>query len=98
MLELGENEREIHRQTGIELAASGIDFLIGVRGLAQAMTESANANNLSQTRFFESSDEAGEFLASEIKAGDLVLVKGSRGVRTEKVIEKISEKFSLIKN
>ena len=95
MLELGEKEREIHAETGEKLAASGIDFLIGVRGLAQAMTQSAAENGLSAAKFYTSSDEAGEFLANEIKTGDLVLVKGSRGVRTEKIIEKLLRKFEL---
>jgi UDP-N-acetylmuramoyl-tripeptide--D-alanyl-D-alanine ligase len=95
MLELGESEKEIHAETGKQLAASGIDFLIGVRGLAREMTESAKDAGLSETIFFNSSDEAGEFLAKEVKAGDLVLVKGSRGVRTEKVVEKLFENFSL---
>jgi UDP-N-acetylmuramoyl-tripeptide--D-alanyl-D-alanine ligase len=95
MLELGEDEKTIHAETGKQLAASGIDSLIGVRGLAQAMTESASANGLPQTKFFNDSDEAGEFLTSEIRAGDLVLVKGSRGVRTEKVIQKLLEKYNL---
>ncbi|MCY7348675.1 MAG: UDP-N-acetylmuramoyl-tripeptide--D-alanyl-D-alanine ligase [Pyrinomonadaceae bacterium] len=95
MLELGADERKIHAETGAKLAASGIDFLIGVRGLANEMTKSASANNLKESRFFENSDAAGEFLANEIKAGDLVLVKGSRGVRTEKVIEKLLSKYEL---
>jgi UDP-N-acetylmuramoyl-tripeptide--D-alanyl-D-alanine ligase len=97
MLELGESETEIHRETGRQLAASGINFLIGVRGLAKELTESAKENGLSETRFFADSTEAGEFLASEIKSGDLILVKGSRGVRTEKVIGKLLEKFDLEK-
>jgi UDP-N-acetylmuramoyl-tripeptide--D-alanyl-D-alanine ligase len=95
MLELGEDEKAIHAETGKQLAASGIDFLIGVRGLAQTMTESASVNGLRETRFFNDSEEASEFLADEIRAGDLVLVKGSRGVRTEKVIQKLLEKYSL---
>ena len=94
MLELGTDEKKIHAETGAKLAKSGIDFLIGVRGLAQEMTDSAEINGLNETRFYNSSEEAGEFLANEIKAGDLVLVKGSRGVRTEKVIEKLSAKFN----
>ncbi|MDQ6787076.1 MAG: UDP-N-acetylmuramoyl-tripeptide--D-alanyl-D-alanine ligase [Acidobacteriota bacterium] len=97
MLELGKNEKKIHRETGARLAASGIDFLIGVRGLAKDLTDSAKENSLSETKFFETSVEAGEFLASEIKAGDLVLIKGSRGVRTERVVEKLLEKFNLEK-
>ncbi|HXG86441.1 MAG TPA: UDP-N-acetylmuramoyl-tripeptide--D-alanyl-D-alanine ligase [Pyrinomonadaceae bacterium] len=97
MLELGELQKEIHRETGEKLAASGIDFLIGVRGLAREMVDAAKNVNLGETRFFDSSDEASEFLKDEIKAGDLILVKGSRGVRTEKVIEKLLEKFHLEK-
>ncbi len=95
MLELGEREKEIHRATGEKLAASGIDFLIGIRNLAREMTESAAGAGLKETKFFASSAEAGEFLIGEIKPGDLILVKGSRGVRTEKVIEKILEKYEL---
>ena len=97
MLELGAGEKEIHQEVGKKIAASGIDFLIGVRGLAKDLIESANANGLSETKFFADSNEAGEFLAREIKAGDLVLVKGSRGVRTEKVVEKLLEKFEVSK-
>jgi UDP-N-acetylmuramoyl-tripeptide--D-alanyl-D-alanine ligase len=93
MLELGDDEREIHAETGAKLAESGIDFLIGVRGLAKDLVEAADG--LSSTKFFENSDAAGEFLSNEIKAGDLVLIKGSRGVRTERVIEKLFEKYKL---
>ena len=95
MLELGENEKAIHAETGKQLAASGIDFLIGVRGLAKDLIE--GASGLIETRFFDNSDDAGEFLVGEIRAGDLVLIKGSRGVRTEKVIEKLLEKYRLEK-
>ncbi len=95
MLELGKNERDIHAETGAALAKSGIDFLIGARGLASEMVEAAKKNNLAEAKFFADSDKAGEFLADQIKAGDLILVKGSRGVRTEKVIEKLLEKFKL---
>ena len=97
MLELGISEKEIHRETGKQLAASGIDFLIGVRGLAKDLIDGARDFGLSETKFFDDSIEAGEFLASEIKAGDLVLIKGSRGVRTEKVLDELFEKFNLEK-
>jgi UDP-N-acetylmuramoyl-tripeptide--D-alanyl-D-alanine ligase len=93
MLELGDNEREIHRETGARLAGKGIDLLIGVRNLAKDLVSSARENGLPDAMFFEESGKAGEFLVNEIKKGDLVLVKGSRGVRTEKVIEKLLEKF-----
>ncbi len=79
------------------MASSGIDVLYGVRDLAKHLVEGAKKNGLSDAKFFADSGEAGEFLAGEIRAGDLVLVKGSRGVRTEKVIEKLLEKFDLEK-
>ncbi len=95
MLELGTEEKEIHRQTGKDLALSGIDYLIGVRNLAKEMVESAKEHGLENALFFDSSEEAGEFLCGEIKTGDVVLVKGSRGVRTEKVLEKLVRNFEV---
>ena len=95
MLELGASESVIHFETGKKLAASGIDALYGVRGLAKSMIEGARENGLRETKFFADSLAAGEFLVNEIKKGDLVLVKGSRGVRTERVVEKLLEKFKI---
>lgn len=98
MLELGLDEAKIHRETGAKIAVSGIDVLYGVRGLASELISGAAENGLLETKAFANSAEAGEFLAGEIKSGDLVLVKGSRGVRTEKVIEKLLEKFEIANN
>ena len=95
MLELGADEKQIHKATGADLAASGIDVLIGVRGLAKDLVFGAKEAGLSETEFFASSEDTGDFLASEIRTGDLILIKGSRGVRTERVIEKLLEKYKL---
>jgi UDP-N-acetylmuramoyl-tripeptide--D-alanyl-D-alanine ligase len=97
MLELGRDEARIHHETGAKLAKSGIDALYGVRGLAKQMVEGARENGLRAAEFFANSDEAGEFLSENIRSGDLVLVKGSRGVRTEKIIEKLLSNFELKK-
>ena len=45
------------------------------------------------TRFFDSSEEAADALVKEVRPGDLVLVKGSRGVHTEKVVEALKERY-----
>lgn len=95
MLELGSDEKKIHSETGKDLAESGIDYLIGVRNLAKELVDSAKENGLHKAKFFESSEEAGEFLSKEIKENDLILVKGSRGVRTERVIEKLEENYEI---
>lgn len=97
MLELGGAEAEIHRQTGQDIAATGIDKLIGVRGLASNLVEGAKEGGLADAEFAEDSEAAAVLLAGQISEGDLVLVKGSRGVRTEKVVESLLEKFELKK-
>lgn len=95
MLELGNDEIEQHRNAGREIAFRGIDLLIGVRGLAAEMTDAAKNAGISNAVFMENSEAAGEFLAGEIRSGDVVLIKGSRGVRTEKVVEKLIETFEV---
>jgi UDP-N-acetylmuramoyl-tripeptide--D-alanyl-D-alanine ligase len=93
MLELGSDEVRIHRETGASIAASGIDMLIGVRGLARDMVDAAREAGLAAAEFAEDSDAAADLVIGSIGEGDVVLVKGSRGVRTEKIIERLIEKF-----
>ena len=95
MLELGASEKAMHSEIGKRIASAGVDRLIGVRGLAQDMVDAARTAGLSDAEFANDSDEAAEMVAGTIKPGDVVLVKGSRGVRTEKVIEKLLKDFPL---
>lgn len=95
MLELGSDEIEIHRRSGTSMASSGIDVLIGVRGLAREMVDGAREAGLGSVEFVADADAAGEYLAEIIEKGDVVLVKGSRGVKTERVIQKLLEKFEV---
>ena len=95
MLELGPDEASLHRDVGTEIAASGIDVLWGVRGLAKEIVTGALDAGLAATKFFDSSDEAAAVLLDEVKVGDLILVKGSRGVATDKVVKAMRERFPL---
>ncbi len=95
MLELGPEAATLHRQTGAEIARSGIDAVWGVRGLASEIVAGANAAGLKETRFFADSTEAARAIVAEIRAGDLVLIKGSRGVATDKIVHAIRERFPL---
>lgn len=95
MLELGEQQHTLHRQTGREIAKAGVDRLIGVRGLASELVAGAREAGLDDAAFADDSDAAGELLANEIRRGDVVLVKGSRGVRTERVVEQLLKTFEL---
>jgi UDP-N-acetylmuramoyl-tripeptide--D-alanyl-D-alanine ligase len=98
MLELGPGSAQMHREAGAEIARLGLDALWGVRGLALEMTRGARAAGMSPeaARFFESSDEAALALLGEVGEGDLVLVKGSRGVRTDKVVSTLRTHFALL--
>lgn len=95
MLELGPDEVSLHRDVGKEIANSGINLLWGVRGLAKEIVAAATEAGLSAAKFFNSSDEVATELAKEVKEGDLILVKGSRGVATDRVVKALKERFPL---
>ena len=86
MLELGPAGEEMHRRAGQHVAEKKIDVLIGVRGLALAMVESARQAG-TQAEFVAGPEEAGEWLAREVRDGDVVLLKASRGVKLEKALD-----------
>lgn len=86
MLELGPAGEELHRESGRHIADKKIDVLIGVRGLAQAMVDEAGKAGI-HAEFVSTPEEAGDWLARGTKAGDVVLLKASRGVKLEKALE-----------
>jgi len=86
MLELGPAGEELHRACGRYMVKRGVSQLLGVRGLAQPMVEAARESGL-WAEFFATPEEAGEWLARDVKKGDAVLLKASRGVKLEKAIE-----------
>jgi UDP-N-acetylmuramyl pentapeptide synthase len=49
-----------------------------------------------RTAFFENASAAGEWLSAQVSSGDLILVKGSRGVKTEQVIQILERDHPLI--
>jgi UDP-N-acetylmuramoyl-tripeptide--D-alanyl-D-alanine ligase len=86
MLELGSTADEIHRQAGQHIAEQKIDALLGVRGLAEQMVDAAIYAGI-HAEFVDSAEEAGKWLAERTKAGDVVLLKASRGVKLEKALD-----------
>jgi UDP-N-acetylmuramoyl-tripeptide--D-alanyl-D-alanine ligase len=89
MLELGEPGAAMHRDCGAQIAAAGIQRVIGVRGLAADLVAGAMDAGLKAATFCKTPEDAAAQLLTELQAGDLVLVKGSRGVRTERVVERL---------
>jgi UDP-N-acetylmuramoyl-tripeptide--D-alanyl-D-alanine ligase len=98
MLELGADSGQMHREAGELVAQLGIEGLWGVRGFGQEFVNGAISAGMAaaSTRFFENSDQAAEALTKEILPGDLVLVKGSRGVRVDKIVSRLKEEFKVL--
>jgi UDP-N-acetylmuramoyl-tripeptide--D-alanyl-D-alanine ligase len=90
MRELGATSAELHRAAGDFAAKTGkIDFIVGVAGDAAQLIEGAANTGIPRDRlkFFPSSGDAAQFLQKEFQPGDLLLVKGSRGVKMERIVE-----------
>ncbi|MFW6131731.1 MAG: UDP-N-acetylmuramoyl-tripeptide--D-alanyl-D-alanine ligase [Candidatus Aminicenantaceae bacterium] len=93
MLELGKREKTFHIQAGQYLARLKWDILITVGPLGKfiakgALSSGMNKNNVAS---FADPEEAGNRLLHILKEGDLVLVKGSRGVKTDTIIEQLKK-------
>jgi len=98
MRELGASSAELHRQAGRFAAQGGaIDWVIGVAGDAAQLVEGAVGAGLAaeHAKWFQTSEEAAEFLRDLLGPGDLLLVKGSRGVRMERVVEALLAKHGI---
>jgi UDP-N-acetylmuramoyl-tripeptide--D-alanyl-D-alanine ligase len=91
MLELGTEAARLHRECGQAAGQHGIDLVIGVRGNAQYIVEGARQDG-SLALFLQSPKEAGEWLQAEIREGDVVLLKASRGVGLEKTLSWATER------
>jgi UDP-N-acetylmuramoyl-tripeptide--D-alanyl-D-alanine ligase len=96
MLELGPRSPELHRASGSRAAASGhIDWIIGVQGDALDFVRGAIDAGQPDARaeFFANSTEAARAVVDLAAPGDLILVKGSRGVRMERVVEALEARY-----
>ena len=97
MLEMGENSCQFHRVCGKAAAQWKFDFIIGIQGMADQIVTSARnyGYTANQAIFFEDAHQAAEWMVSLVKPRDLVLVKGSRGVGAERVIQMLMKEFAL---
>jgi UDP-N-acetylmuramoyl-tripeptide--D-alanyl-D-alanine ligase len=92
MLELGDSALSLHEACGRAAAAAGVDTLVAVGGpAADGLQAGAAAAGMSLDRIhrFQTSDEAAAFVPSLVAPGDLVLVKGSRGTRTDLIADRL---------
>jgi len=90
MLEIGEYAPEAHRRVGRKAAAiADLIFTIGPR--SEFIAEAAIKYGFDEKKIFQFmvSEDAGKKLQEELKEGDIVLIKGSRAMKMEKIIKEI---------
>ena len=89
MLELGPDSATLHAQCGRRMASQGVDIVIGVRGTAAALVEAAATGT--QALFVATPEEAGAWLNANLRPGDAVLLKASRGVKLERALASLTD-------
>ena len=87
MLELGATTDEAHRDVGRQVAALPADELVAVGRAMPAAVEAARDAGLVEARHLTTFEDTVAHLLKRLTAGDLVLVKGSRGMRMERVVD-----------
>jgi UDP-N-acetylmuramoyl-tripeptide--D-alanyl-D-alanine ligase len=94
MLELGPESPALHREVGAYLAERGVGYLIACGMLGRGFAEGAREAGMAPDRVREAPDApaAAAILTTMLRAGDVILVKGSRGMRMERVIEALPER------
>lgn len=91
MLEIGNYTAKEHKRMGDLALELGIDYLVGVGVRSEFTTEQAIESGMEKdkVKYFKTSEEAIEGLAGLVKEGDVILVKGSQGIRTEKIVKSL---------
>lgn len=91
MLELGEFSRQLHEKVGEEVANNSIDYLITVGEEAKAIAQKAKEKGVRQDciKVMKNSKEAIDLIKEQMKQGDIILIKASRGMELNKVVEAI---------
>ena len=90
MLEMGEHGPALHSACGKAAAEAGIDLVAGVQGNAEHLAAAACKGGVASL-FLPDAEAAGRWLLVNLQPGDVVLVKGSRGVHLERAIEQLSK-------
>ena len=92
MSELGEESDRGHREVGEAAASLGVDELIAVGASGAGIARAAQKAGLERSVSVESPEDAAELLGESATPGDLILIKGSRSARMERVLEAFAQR------
>lgn len=96
MLELGRDSAALHHEVGGYVAECKISLLVACGPQARSLAEGARAAGMSADCIHNVGDacEAAAVLMPMIREGDVVLVKGSRGMRMERIVAALRDRFT----
>jgi UDP-N-acetylmuramoyl-tripeptide--D-alanyl-D-alanine ligase len=92
MRELGEQSEDLHLQTGREIASRGVNMVIGVGELGTVLAKGAAKMGV-ETHSFADVEAAAKAIPALLRDGDEILIKGSRAMGMERLIDSIRKKF-----
>jgi UDP-N-acetylmuramoyl-tripeptide--D-alanyl-D-alanine ligase len=97
MLELGADEERLHREVGWAGTSQPVDLVVAVgprmNALAEVYEEHFLETGHGAVWRFGTSEEAAAQLANEVRAGDVLLVKGSNGMKMSRVVEQLRQRY-----
>ena len=93
MLELGRIENAAHKEIGKYLYKNGIDVLIGVGGMGEIIAEGAAEAGMAKQSIYiyDNNEDAASFINKIMQSGDAILVKGSRALEMEEIVDLLME-------
>ena len=97
MLELGKESGNLHKQIGAMVPEMNFDILIAVGNDAKKYVEGAKSRGMKNVFHYDSVDDAVDCLSQTVAEGDVVLVKGSRGMHMERVVDALLHMVPVIR-
>ncbi len=94
MLELGEYSEKLHRMVGSEFVKHHLDNLIAVGKDARFIAEEATIAGVRHAFYFPEKEEVVEFLKKVLDIGDIIVLKASRAMEFEKIVEGLRDAIS----
>ncbi|MFV0392911.1 MAG: UDP-N-acetylmuramoyl-tripeptide--D-alanyl-D-alanine ligase [Coprobacillaceae bacterium] len=94
MLEMGEFAQELHLSVGNYVGSKDIDILVCVGQDAKYIQQGAKDAGMQNALWFASNQEVIEYLDDNLENGDIILCKGSNGMKVKEVVESLKEKLS----
>jgi len=93
MLELGSMDAALHREAGRRAGAAGIQMLVAVGPMSRETADAARRGGVGEVHHYNDSNSAVESIGEHLGDGDLIVVKGSRGIHLGRVVRSLQERF-----